>query len=160
MPDSVELLDLRLARLIRAAGESELIALVDLRTRPLVDPPVWRERWNPETESFDLFDSLATAAERFAHQKALGSTLDEIKDELSRELCLSSWINVDPAARPDLTRSELWNQDECRYLLTPFQAAQLEGKLPERYSHWIRLIQMDPGYAVLYQADTDEENSN
>jgi hypothetical protein len=156
MPDSVELLDLRLARVIAAADETELIALVDLRTRPLTDPPVWRECWNPDSEAFEEFPATTPAAERFAYQRQTGVTLEEIKADLTRELCLSGWIDVDPAARPCLASGAQPWDEAGRYLLDPAVAAALIPHLPARYAAWVRLVERNPEcFAVLYQVEPD-----
>jgi len=63
--DNVELLDRRTAEIIIHATETDLISLVESRTRPRAEPPVWREYWVPDRDSFRRISADTTMEDRF-----------------------------------------------------------------------------------------------
>ena len=93
--DFLQLLDRRTAEIVIAGTESDLAALVDLKTTS-GGPPVWRSYWSAPEEQFIDFDSATTAAERLEKILKCGSTVAEIKQSLIRDLCVSrAWLHLD-----------------------------------------------------------------
>lgn len=92
--DYLQLLDRRTAEIIIRGEGSDLAALVDLRTTAYI-PPVWKQYWDADQQRLTNFDSLVTAAERFKVLIETGSTIEEIKEELLHELCVSHWLYID-----------------------------------------------------------------
>lgn len=93
--DNVELLDRRTAEIIVRGSETDLIALVESRTRPLVGPPVWRDYWEPNRQSLQEFAREATVEERFKVILSGETGLTDIKSQLIRDLCTSDWLSLD-----------------------------------------------------------------
>lgn len=93
--DMVELLDRRMAEVVISASDADLVALVDLRTRPNQAPPVWRNYWDPTSEYLHDFTQDTGLSERFRRIIAGGTGITEIKDEMIRELCTGGWMTLD-----------------------------------------------------------------
>lgn len=92
--DYLQLLDRRTAEIIIHGEGNDLAAVVDLRTAMNMKP-IWKQYWDDHKKGFIDFDSGITAAERFKILIETGSTIEEIKEELLRELCISHWLYVD-----------------------------------------------------------------
>ncbi|HKF24062.1 MAG TPA: hypothetical protein VKE93_20990 [Candidatus Angelobacter sp.] len=140
--DYLELLDRITAEMIIRADEADLICLVESRTTR-DGPPVWKNYWNAEQDCLIDFPRATTATERLKLKSQHGTALEEIKDDLLREMCVSAvsisvdywgcWADVfagkDPAdaipwedftapiRRRHKTEKEEW-ETSGRYLLT------------------------------------------
>ncbi len=93
--DNVALLDRRTAEVIIRGTETDLITLVESRTRPFADPPVWRNYWDAGSKSIQQFPQETTVAERLKVITSGGTELVETKEELIRELCTGDWLYLD-----------------------------------------------------------------
>jgi hypothetical protein len=85
--DYLQLMDRRTAEVIIEATAADLAAIVDLKTAG-AGPLVWRNYWDAQNEAFVDFVNVATAAARLATILRCGSSLNEIKQDLIRELCI------------------------------------------------------------------------
>ena len=93
--DNVELLDRRTAEIVIHGADTDLISLVESRTRPRTEPPVWREYWNPARDSMQRVPVDATMEERFKLIMSGASGLVEVKSDLIRDLCTGDWLCLD-----------------------------------------------------------------
>lgn len=93
--DNVELLDKRTADIIIHGNDADLIAVVESRTRPNADPPVWREYWEGVCESFHVFPHGTSIEERFKRIRDGKKDVPAIKQDLIRDLCTSDWLYLD-----------------------------------------------------------------
>lgn len=93
--DYLELLDRITAEIIIRADQADLLCLVESRTTR-DGPPVWRNYWNAEQDCLIDFPRATTATERLKLKLQHGAALEEIKDDLLREMCVSAVsISVD-----------------------------------------------------------------
>jgi len=76
-------------------AETDLISLVESRTRPRTEPPVWREYWNPARDSMQRVPVDATMEERFKLIMSGARGIAEVKNDLITELCTGDWLYLD-----------------------------------------------------------------
>jgi hypothetical protein len=74
----VELLDRRMAEVVISASEPDSVALVDLRTRPNQAPPLWRNYWDPTSESLRDFAGEIGLSERLKRILASGTSVAQM----------------------------------------------------------------------------------
>ncbi len=91
--DYLHLLDRRAAEIIIRADESDLIVLIDCRTVPN-SQAVLKDYWDEALGRFVDFPPGTTTKQRL-QGITRRSTLDEIKKDLVRSLCIGGWLNLD-----------------------------------------------------------------
>jgi hypothetical protein len=84
--DYLQLFDKRTAQLVIGGDESDLVTLVDFRTRR-EGAPIWQAYWSPSHECFINFEPRTPNLDRLRTQLAHGTTLQQIKEDLLRRLC-------------------------------------------------------------------------
>src|SRR5262249_2324333 len=85
--DFLQLFDKRTAQLIVEGDESDLVTLVDFRTRQ-ERAPIWHAYWSPGDSRFIDFEPRTPNAVRLRTQLAHGTTIEAIKEDLLHELCI------------------------------------------------------------------------
>jgi hypothetical protein len=84
--DFLQLFDKRTAQLVIEGNESDLVTLVDFRTRR-EGASIWQSYWSGGEERIIDFEPRTPNSARLGIQLAHGTTLEEIKEDLLRRLC-------------------------------------------------------------------------
>ncbi|HYL75454.1 MAG TPA: hypothetical protein VEU96_14675 [Bryobacteraceae bacterium] len=92
--DYLQLLDRRTAELVVGGSAADLATLVEARTT-LDGPPVWRNYWDAKNQIVADFARTTSATQRLRTIIESGSSLEEIKDDLIRQLCIGDSLYLD-----------------------------------------------------------------
>ncbi|HKD82731.1 MAG TPA: hypothetical protein VKH81_23775 [Candidatus Angelobacter sp.] len=93
--DFLELFDRRSAEIVVHGDALELVALVDARNKRN-QPHIWQRYWHEAEERFIDFAPGTTNAERLKTKIDYGKTLEEIKEDLLRDVfTMQFWLYVD-----------------------------------------------------------------
>jgi len=158
--DYLQLLDRRTAEVILDATESDLAALVDLRSKTS-ESPVWKSYWDDKQGEFVDFNFATKAADRLRIILATRSSLKEVKEQLLDAFCIGeSWLYLDywgcwaevfsgevPAGAiswEDFTKPLFSNDTETKqdrgypgcYLLAPQNVESIRSSLETHRGEW------------------------
>lgn len=130
--DFVHLMDRRLAEIIVKGTEDDLIAIVDLRTKLLINPRVWRHYWDATRATFCDFDQTAHSSERLRLKLMGGASLPKVKSELVSQLCTGDSLHLDYWGR---TVEVFGGEPTGGTTFEDFIAPMYDGQIPNRTVH-------------------------
>ena len=92
--DYLQLLDRRTTQVIVNATESDLAALVDMRST-FVGPPVWQTYWDEKQQVLVEFPFGTSPAQRLRMMLECGYSMDDVKHDLVHDFCVGGGLNLD-----------------------------------------------------------------